>query len=209
MSHTGVARSIRYIAGLDEVGRGCLAGPVVAAAVVFPEGTCPVDGLADSKQLTPKQRNQLALLIKANAVAWSIGRAEIGEIDRLNILRATLLAMRRAYAALPVKPHRVLVDGNRYPDIPCVGQAVTGGDRFIPAISAASILAKVFRDREMAVLDLFYPGYGFVGHKGYPTELHRAHLERLGPSAIHRRTFAPVKRLCDVSFPAAKSEPNF
>lgn len=188
------ARPIPLLAGLDEVGRGCIAGPVIAAAVVFPEGLCPVEGLADSKKLTPKQRNELALKIRTRAVAWSIGRAEVGEIDRLNILQASLLAMRRAHAALPVQPDRALVDGNRCPELPCPCQAVIGGDGTIPAISAASILAKVFRDREMAVLDALFPGYELATHKGYPTATHRQALEKLGPSAVHRRSFGPVKR---------------
>jgi ribonuclease HII len=187
-------RETRIIAGFDEVGRGCIAGPVIVAAVLFREGSCPVEGLADSKKLTPKRRNELAPAIEAQALAWSIGRAEVGEIDRLNILEATLLAMRRAYAALPIAPDWVLVDGNRYPDLPCPGQAIVGGDSIVPAISAASIIAKVFRDREMDLLDRFHPGYGFAIHKGYPTEFHQAALESLGVCAVHRRSFAPVKR---------------
>jgi ribonuclease HII len=190
-------RPTRIVAGLDEVGRGCIAGPVIAAVVMFPEVFCPMEGLTDSKKLTPKRRSELALIIEQRAIAWSIGRAEVSEIDRLNILEATFLAMRRAYAGLPVKPDWALVDGNRLPDIPCPGRAVIGGDSTVPAISAASILAKVFRDREMNVLDALFPGYGFAGHKGYPTELHRSALEQLGPSAVHRRSFAPVKRLLD------------
>jgi ribonuclease HII len=188
------ARPTSLLAGFDEVGRGCIAGPVVAAAVVFPTGTCPVDGLADSKKLTPRQRGELALAIRTHAVAWAIGRAEVGEIDRLNILQASLLAMRRAHAALPVQPDQALVDGNRCPELPCPCRAVIGGDQIIPAISAASILAKVFRDFEMEVLDVLFPGYEFAGHKGYPTEAHRQALAKLGPSAVHRRSFGPVKR---------------
>lgn len=189
-----VSRSAPLLAGFDEVGRGCIAGPVIAAAVVFPADLCPVDGLADSKKLTPRQRNELAIAIRKHAVAWSIGRAEVCEIDRLNILQASLLAMRRAYAALPVKPDHALVDGNRCPELPCPCRAVIGGDQTVPAISAASILAKVFRDREMEALDALFPGYQLAGHKGYPTESHRQALDRLGPSAVHRRSFGPVKR---------------
>jgi ribonuclease HII len=194
-------RETRVIAGFDEVGRGCIAGPVIAAAVLFREGHCPVEGLADSKKLTPKRRGELAPAIEAQALAWAIGRAEVGEIDRLNILEATLLAMRRAYAALPIAPDWVLVDGNRYPDFPCPGQAVIGGDSSVPAISAASIVAKVFRDREMDILDRLYPGYGFAIHKGYPTEFHQVSLEKLGVCAVHRRSFAPVKRRLGIPEP--------
>lgn len=184
----------RLLAGIDEVGRGCIAGPVIAAIVVFPEGVCPVAGLADSKKLSAKRRETLAREIETQAVAWAIGRAEAGEIDRLNILKATFLAMRRAYDALPVQPDLALVDGNHLPGLPCPGEAIIGGDGTVPAISAASILAKVFRDREMAVLDGFYPGYGFAVHKGYPTPPHQAALHRLGVSPVHRRSFAPVRR---------------
>lgn len=183
------------IAGLDEVGRGCIAGPVIAAVVALPEGPCPIQGLTDSKKLSPRQREQLALAIQAHATAWAIGRAEAPEIDRLNILRATFLAMRRAYAALGVAPDRALVDGNQIPPLPCPVEAIVGGDFSVPAISAASILAKVFRDREMEILDTLYPGYGLAIHKGYPTASHRADLERLGASPVHRRSFGPVKRL--------------
>ena len=187
------------IAGLDEVGRGCIAGPVIAAIVVFPEAANPIRGLADSKKLTPRRRQELALAIETRAIAWSIGRAEVSEIDRLNILEATFLAMRRAYDGLAVKPGFVFVDGNRLPGLACAGRAVVRGDALLPAVSAASILAKVFRDREMAILDALFPGYGFALHKGYPTEGHRASLERLGSSPVHRRSFGPVKRLLDRS----------
>lgn len=183
------------IAGLDEVGRGCIAGPVIAAAVVFPEDMPPLEGLADSKQLSPAQRRKLVGSIQERAVAWAIGRAEVAEIDRLNILQASLLAMRRAFAGLAIEPERALVDGNRCPALPCPTQAVIGGDRTVPSISAASILAKVFRDREMTVLDSLFPGYGLAEHKGYPTAAHRHALERLAPSPIHRRSFGPVRRL--------------
>ncbi|CAL1239327.1 ribonuclease HII [Candidatus Methylocalor cossyra] len=185
------------VAGYDEVGRGCIAGPVIAAAVLFRAGDCPVPGLADSKTLDAQQRAALAPVITRRAVAWAIGRAEVGEIDRLNILEASLLAMRRAHAALPVAPDWALVDGNRYPGLPCPGRAVIGGDRSEPVISAASILAKVFRDREMGVLDLLHPGYGFAAHKGYPTQSHRLALKALGISPAHRRSFAPVRQLAE------------
>lgn len=188
-------RSTPLIAGFDEVGRGCLAGPVIAAAVVFYEGGTAIEGLTDSKLLTPRQRLQLSTAVENHSVAWAIGRAEAPEIDRLNILQATFLAMRRAYEALPEKPHWAFVDGNRCPELPIPGQAVVGGDRSIAVISAASILAKVFRDREMQVLDGLFPGYGFTSHKGYPTEFHRAALLSLGPSPAHRRSFSPVTRL--------------
>lgn len=184
-------------AGFDEVGRGCIAGPVIAAAVVLPKELRHLDGLADSKALTPKRRSALAIAIRTHSVAWAIGRAEVCEIDRLNILQASLLAMRRAYAALPVKPDHALIDGNRCPDLPCPCRPVIGGDQTIPSISAASILAKVFRDREMEVLDTLFPGYGLAVHKGYPTEDHRQALTRLRASPIHRRSFGPVRRLLD------------
>ncbi len=187
----------RLIAGLDEVGRGCIAGPVIAAIVVFPENSRSCEGFADSKKLTAKQRDLLALSIEARAIAWSIGRAEIAEIDRLNILQATFLAMRRAYEGLSVKPDFALVDGNRLPNISCPGQAIIGGDATVPAISAASILAKVFRDREMNVLDTLFPGYRLAIHKGYPTRLHCSLLRQFGPSTVHRRSFGPVRRLLD------------
>lgn len=180
------------IAGFDEVGRGCIAGPVVAAAVVI-DGHFHIDGLTDSKRLTSQRREKLARAIRSNAVAFAIGRAEASEIDRINILEASLLAMRRAFNALPVKPDLALVDGNRYPELPCPGEAVIGGDASVPAISAASILAKVFRDREMEILDSLYPGYEFVLHKGYPTRLHTSRLRQFGPSPGHRRSFAPVR----------------
>lgn len=183
------------IAGVDEVGRGPLAGAVVTAAVILKE---PIEGLADSKKLTSKKRKLLSIEIKQRALAFAYGRAEVHEIDALNIHHATLLAMRRAVEALPIKPDTVLVDGMYKPelDIPC--RAIIQGDSLIPEISAASILAKVLRDEEMAALDLMYPGYGFSGHKGYPTVIHREALIRLGPCAIHRRSYAPVAALLDV-----------
>lgn len=183
-----------WIAGVDEVGRGPLAGPVVAAAVILhPER--PITGLADSKKLSEKRRERLAHEIRGNALCWALGRAEVEEIDRLNILHASLLAMKRAVEALSTRPGHALIDGNRCPDLPCSAEAIIGGDASEPSISAASILAKVTRDREMVLLDQQYPGYGLARHKGYPTRLHVAALQELGVSPIHRRSFGPLKRL--------------
>jgi ribonuclease HII len=182
------------IAGVDEAGRGPLAGPVVAAAVIL-DAARPLAGLADSKMLSPRRRERLALLIKERALCWALGRAEVDEIDRLNILRASLLAMQRAVAALSLSPALALVDGNQAPDLPCLVRTVVRGDATVPAISAASILAKVARDAEMDDLDRQFPGYGFSRHKGYPTPVHLACLEKLGISPVHRRSFAPVRRL--------------
>jgi ribonuclease HII len=183
-----------YLAGVDEVGRGPLAGPVVAAAVILdPEN--PIEGLADSKKISEKKRELLDRVIRESALAWSLGRAEVEEIDGLNILHASLLAMRRAVEGLSLAPDHALVDGNRCPDIPCSVEAVVGGDSSVPVISAASIIAKVARDREMVELDRRYPGYGLARHKGYPTKAHLEALQRLGVSDIHRRSFAPVKKV--------------
>jgi len=182
-----------WVAGVDEVGRGPLAGPVVTAAVILdPER--PISGLADSKALSEKKREALFDEIVEKAKAWAIGRAEVEEIDEINILQATMLAMQRAVAGLTLQPGHVLVDGNRCPDLPCTAEAIIKGDGKIPAISAASIIAKVTRDREMVLLDAEYPGYGLAGHKGYPTKVHMAALQELGVTAIHRRSFAPVRR---------------
>ena len=183
-------------AGVDEAGRGPLAGPVIAAAVIL-DPCRRVAGLADSKVLAPAVRLELAAMIRCSALAWAIGRVDNEDIDRLNILNASLLAMRRAVAALAVAPRRVLIDGNRCPDLDCEVVAVVRGDQTIAAISAASILAKVHRDEEMTELDRRYPGYGFAQHKGYPTRQHLAALERLGTCAIHRRSFVPVRRILD------------
>lgn len=174
------------IAGVDEVGRGPLAGPVVAAAVIL---HCPIEGLKDSKQLSPTQRHRLAITIKEQAHCFAYGRAEVAEIEQLNIHFATLLAMKRAIEGLSVLPKYVLVDGKFVPDsnIPC--KAIIQGDSLFPEISAASILAKVARDEEMIQLDQHYPHYGFCNHKGYPTKEHRAALITLGPSPIHRKNF--------------------
>ena len=181
------------VAGADEVGRGPLAGDVVAAAVIL--GPSVLEGLTDSKALSEIRRLELAERIRTDAVAWAIGRAGVEEIDALNILQASLLAMRRAVEALSVQPTLVLVDGNRLPEWPYESRAIVKGDLTEPAISAASIIAKVTRDQEMIELDREYPGYGFASHKGYPTKTHLAALMRLGISRIHRRSFGPVKRL--------------
>ena len=182
------------LAGVDEVGRGPLAGPVVAAAVIL-DPAKPIEGLADSKKLSEKKREQLAEQIREHAMAWSLGRAEVEEIDRINILQASLLAMQRAVEGLTVTPHKALVDGNKLPRLSCPAEAVIGGDRSVAAISAASIIAKVARDREMVELDAIHPGYGLAKHKGYPTKQHVEALRTLGVTPIHRRTFGPVKRL--------------
>jgi ribonuclease HII len=182
------------VAGVDEVGRGPLAGPVVAAAVILNPDR-PIEGLADSKALSEKKREKLFPIIQQNVLAWSIGRVEAEEIDRINIFHASLLAMRRAVLALPIKPLHVQVDGKYGPSLPCSVEAIVKGDQTVPAISAASILAKVIRDREMVLLDEAYPGYGFAKHKGYGTKLHMQALDDLGPCPQHRRSFAPVLRL--------------
>ena len=184
------------LAGVDEAGRGPLAGPVVAAAVVL-HPRRPVDGLADSKLLTPRARARLDIAIRARARSLAVASASVEEIEELNILRASLLAMRRAVKALSPPPTRVLVDGNRVPDLDCEVRSIVSGDALVPEISAASIIAKVARDREMLLLDRQYPEYGFASHKGYPTRAHRRALERHGPCPAHRRTFAPVRRLMD------------
>ncbi|MCB1760130.1 MAG: ribonuclease HII [Gammaproteobacteria bacterium] len=181
-------------AGVDEVGRGPLAGAVVAAAVIL-DPDREIVGLADSKKLSGKRRQALAVEIRERALAWALGRAEVEEIDRLNILQASLLAMRRAVEALPRAPQLALIDGNRCPPLACAAEAIIGGDSSVAAISAASILAKVVRDDEMVELDRRYPGYGLANHKGYPTRAHLLALQSLGVSEIHRRSFAPVRRL--------------
>ncbi len=181
------------VCGVDEVGRGPLAGPVVAAAVIL-DPARPIDGLADSKKLSEKRRETLYETIRERALSWSIGRAEVAEIDTINILQASLLAMQRAVAGLSIAPHQALVDGNRVPQLQCDARAIIGGDACEPCISAASIIAKVTRDREMIALDARYPGYGLARHKGYPTRQHLESLVVLGVSEIHRRSFAPVRR---------------
>ncbi|AIU90437.1 ribonuclease HII [Pectobacterium odoriferum] len=181
------------IAGVDEVGRGPLVGAVVTAAVIL-DPTRPIVGLADSKQLSEKRRLSLYDEIKEKALAWSLGRAEPEEIDQLNILHATMLAMQRAVAGLAIMPDFVLIDGNRCPALPMSAQAVVKGDSRVAEISAASIMAKVTRDREMVELDQRFPAYGFAQHKGYPTAFHLEKLAALGATEFHRRSFAPVKR---------------
>ncbi|MEB7888207.1 ribonuclease HII [Hafnia alvei] len=182
------------IAGVDEVGRGPLVGAVVTAAVIL-DPARPIVGLADSKKLSEKRRNALYEEIIEKALSWSLGRAEPHEIDELNILHATMLAMQRAVAGLAIEPDFVLIDGNRCPKLPMASQAVVKGDSRVAEISAASILAKVTRDREMAVLDAQFPDYGFAQHKGYPTAFHLERLAQLGATEHHRRSFGPVKRV--------------
>jgi ribonuclease HII len=185
----------RLTAGIDEAGRGPLAGPVLAAAVILdPER--PVDGLKDSKKLTAARRLQLAGEIRRCALAWALGRADVAEIDRMNILRASHLAMRRAVGGLGMCPDLALVDGNLTPGLSVQTVAVVGGDGLLAAISAASILAKVARDEEMTALSRRYPGYGLEQHKGYCTARHLAALAELGPTPEHRRSFAPVRAAC-------------
>ena len=181
------------VAGVDEAGRGPLAGPMVVAAVIL-DPQRPVAGINDSKRLTARRREALALAIREHAAAWAIIHAEPSEIDALNIFQATMQAMQRAVACLPLSAQRVLVDGNHCPSMPCAAEALVGGDGLEPAIGAASILAKVERDRIMVELDAHWPGYGFARHKGYPTAEHLEALKRLGATTIHRRSFAPVKQ---------------
>lgn len=181
-----------FTAGVDEVGRGPLAGPVMAAAVIL-DPHHSIAGLADSKKLTPARREQLDVLIRTRALSWALGFATVDEIDRLNILQASLLAMQRAVADLGLRPQRVLVDGNHCPALDMTTVAVIGGDSTIAAISAASIIAKVARDRYMLDMDAVYPGYGFARHKGYGTPEHLAALQSLGVTPLHRRSFSPVR----------------
>ena len=182
------------IAGVDEAGRGPLAGPVVAAAVILDELN-PIKGLADSKKLTALRREQLYDEIQAKALCCSIALATVEEIDRLNILQATMLAMKRAVEGLRLRPHKVLVDGNRLPAMNILAEAIVKGDALVPAISAASILAKVYRDRWCAQYHLEYPQYGFATHKGYGTAAHLAALKEHGACPQHRKSFAPVARV--------------
>ncbi|MBL1142356.1 MAG: ribonuclease HII [Proteobacteria bacterium] len=185
--------NVELLAGVDEVGRGPLAGPVVAAAVILdPEKIIP--GLNDSKKITQKKRERMSDDIKSNVLAWSLGRAEVEEIDEINILKASLLAMKRAIEALSIAPKLVAVDGQYTPDVAFEKIAIIKGDSLVPAISAASIIAKVARDNEMIGFEEKYPGYGFSSHKGYPTKQHIASLEKLGITEIHRRSFAPVAK---------------
>ncbi|MGD9108033.1 MAG: ribonuclease HII [Gammaproteobacteria bacterium] len=183
---------MEFIAGIDEVGRGPLAGPVVAAAVIL-DPKNPIEGLKDSKKLTAKRREELAEIIKLHAKCYAYGRAEPDEIDKINILQASLLAMQRAVNNLPIQPNHALVDGIHCPHLSCSVEAIIKGDSKIKAISAASILAKVLRDNEMIKFEEIYPGYGFSKHKGYPTKQHVDALKQFGPTPIHRRSFKGVK----------------
>lgn len=182
------------IAGVDEVGRGPLAGDVVTAAVIL-DPDRPIEGLRDSKKLTAARREALAEDIRERSIAWAVARASVAEIDELNILQASLLAMHRAVAALEPQPGYVLVDGNRLPRWQYASEPVVKGDDRVPAIAAASILAKVQRDNELVELEQQYPGYGFAKHKGYPTAMHLEALKSLGVTPVHRRSFGPVKAL--------------
>lgn len=184
------------ICGVDEAGRGPLAGSVVAAAVIL-DPARPIDGLNDSKKLTERARERLAPLIRERAIAWAVAEASVEEIDRLNILHATMLAMQRAVATLGCVPDLVRIDGNRCPSLAVPAEAVVQGDAKVPAIAAASILAKTVRDAQMIALDGEYPAYGFASHKGYPTPEHFVALRRHGVVACHRRSFAPVRELLD------------
>ncbi len=197
MKRVGIrARSSIRIAGVDEAGRGPLAGPVVVAAAIL-DPLQRIRGLDDSKRLSAARREALEPEIQSRALAWSIAVIEVWQIDSINILEATLLGMQRALEALEIAPVLALIDGNRLPrHLPCRGEPIIGGDALEPAISAASILAKVHRDRLMCAFDVLHPGYGFAQHKGYACPEHLAALRRLGPCAIHRRTYAPV-RACE------------
>lgn len=186
----------RLIAGVDEVGRGPLAGPVVAAAVILDPAN-PIQGLADSKAISEKRREALNIEIRQKALCWVIARAEVDEIDELNILHASMLAMQRAVELLAIPADHALVDGNRCPTLPCSAEAIVKGDQSEPCISAASIIAKVERDHEMVELDAIYPGYGFASHKGYPTKLHMQALAEHGVTPVHRYSFGPVARLME------------
>jgi ribonuclease HII len=187
---------IHLVCGVDEAGRGPLAGPVYAAAVIL-DPDRPIEGLADSKKLSERKRERLALEIRERALAFGIASASVEEIDSINILQATLLAMRRAVAALPVQPTEALIDGNRCPLLAIPSRAIIGGDAIEPAISAASILAKTARDAEMRWIHEAFPQYALDRHKGYDTAAHRAALTLHGPAAFHRKSFAPVRALLD------------
>ena len=194
---------VKLIAGVDEVGVGPLAGPVVAAAVIL-KRCCRIAGLADSKVLSARQRESLADEIKQKAIAWAIAAADVDEIDRLNIFHARLLAMKRALEALTPQPTLALIDGTHAPAVACATRTIVKGDASVAAISAASIIAKVARDAQMAAFDAEYPGYEFAQHKGYSTRAHLAALTRLGACKLHRRSFAPVRAaLMGMSVPPA------
>jgi len=182
------------IAGVDEVGRGCLAGSVVAAAVIL-DATKPIAGLADSKKLTERKREQLSKIIQENALSWAIAEASVTEIDQLNILQATLLAMQRAVAGLSIQPDTVLVDGNRLPHLPCPAQTIIKGDSKVQAISAASIIAKVYRDQLMVDYHQQYPNFSFHIHKSYGTQQHLTEIQQFGILEVHRKSFNPIKTM--------------
>ena len=186
------SKSIRYVAGVDEVGIGPLAGPVLACAVIL-DPAQPIQGLADSKSISEKRRQALAEEIQQRALSVSIGRASVEEVDELNVLKASHLAMRRALAGLSLEPDHVLVDGNKLPEMDYSAEAIVQGDKTVDSISAASIVAKVTRDEELIALALDYPGYGFESHNGYPTAQHRRALRTMGPCPAHRRSYAPVQ----------------
>jgi ribonuclease HII len=186
------AAGARYVAGVDEVGRGPLAGPVIAAAVILPLERRSWRGLRDSKLMTAAQRDEAAVRIRRHAVAWALGAASVREIERHNILRASVRAMRRALARLPVRPDHVLVDGNPVPDLGCAHEAIVGGDNRSLSIAAASVLAKVTRDRLMVALAARYPAFGWERNKGYATAAHLAAIGAIGPCPHHRRSFEPV-----------------
>lgn len=189
-------KSYRFIAGVDEAGRGPLVGCVVAAAVILDKEK-PISGLNDSKKLSAKKRQQLAIQIKQDAVAWSVSSVEPQVIDEINILQASLLAMKQAVEGLSVEPDFALIDGNKLPDLNCDAEAIVKGDARVAAIAAASILAKVARDQQMLELHNEFPQYEFERHKGYPTKVHMALLQEHGPCPQHRKSFGPVKRLLD------------
>jgi len=196
---SAAAMQARWVAGVDEAGRGPLAGPVVAAAVIL-DPLRPIEGLADSKALSAEERERLAPLVRAHSLAWAIGVASPAEIDTLNILQATLLAMRRAIVGLSLRPSGVQIDGNRLPNLQGIAglesaEAIVKGDTKVASISAASILAKTVRDHVMVQLDRRHPEYGFAIHKGYPTPAHLAALRATGVSSVHRRSFGPVRSL--------------
>jgi ribonuclease HII len=193
MGNLVTLNDVSYVAGVDEAGRGPLAGPVLAAAVIL-DPSRPIIGLMDSKLLRPQEREELYLLIRERAIGWAIGRAEVAEIDTLNIFQATMLAMKRAIDGLKVRPSHVRIDGTHCPKgLDCSSEAIVEGDKKIAAISAASIIAKVTRDLEMNILDRRYPGYGFAEHKGYGTAKHMLALRQKGASPVHRRSFTPVR----------------
>ncbi len=195
--------SLQLVAGVDEAGRGCLAGPVYAAAVILPPGR-KMNGLDDSKQLSAARREALYDKIQRRAIAWAIARAEVHEIDSINILQASLTAMRRAVEALQPMAEHCLIDGNQLPKLNCAATAIIDGDALVPSIMAASILAKVARDREMHRLDAEYPGYGLAQHKGYGTAVHLAALRAIGPSVIHRMSFAPCAHASRLTLHASR-----